>query len=40
MLFVLCSVVWFSLFAMIINLLILADVRNTRGQQGGDGSAT
>jgi len=26
-------------FAMIINLLMWADARNTRGQQGGDGSA-
>jgi len=25
-------------FAMIINLLMWADTRNTRGQQGGDGS--
>jgi len=30
--------VWFSLFAMIINLLMWADASNTRGQQGGDGS--
>jgi len=28
-----------SLFAMIINLLMWTDARNTRGQQGGDGSA-
>jgi len=26
-------------FVMIINLLMWTDVRNTRGQQGGDGSA-
>jgi len=26
-------------FAMIINLLVWVDARNTRGQQGGDGSA-
>jgi len=31
-----CEVLFFS---MIINLLMWADTRNTRGQQGGDGSA-
>jgi len=34
---VVCSDVWYS-FAMIINLLMWLDARNTRGQQGGDGS--
>jgi len=32
--------VWFSLFAMIINLLMFADARTTRCQQGNGDSAT
>jgi len=34
-----CFVCGPSPFAMIIDLLMWADVRNTRGQQGSDGSA-
>ena len=36
---VVCFAVWYSPFAMIINLLVWADARNTRGQQGGDSFA-
>jgi len=36
--YVLC--VWFSLFAMIINLLMGADARTPCGQQGNGDSAT
>jgi len=34
-----CSVVCFSLFAMIMNLLMGADVRTPRDHQGDGGSA-